>query len=161
PVAACRRAARGDDVLSRRRRARPRSRFAPRRARRLLVVAHRTILARALLQPRGATPPAGGSRRRRPGDRIRPRRHTTAPRARPALCPLLPRCRARGQRGGPLADIPIHAERAPSVTAKTNLLDLAPERAEETLREFAAAHGLPAYRGSQIARRLWRAPAPA
>src|SRR5690348_1458707 len=41
-----------------------------------------------------------------------------------------------------------------------NLLDCAPDEAERLLREFAVAHGEPAYRGSQVARRLWRNPAP-
>ena len=40
-----------------------------------------------------------------------------------------------------------------------NLLDLTPGEAEETLREFAQAMGVGAYRGSQVARRLWTAPA--
>ena len=42
---------------------------------------------------------------------------------------------------------------------KTNLLNLAPAVAAEALREFAVARGEPAYRGSQVARRLWHAPA--
>jgi 23S rRNA (adenine2503-C2)-methyltransferase len=40
-----------------------------------------------------------------------------------------------------------------------NLLDLAPDEAEELLREFAQREGVGAYRGSQVARRLWTAPA--
>lgn len=43
---------------------------------------------------------------------------------------------------------------------KTNLLNLVPEEAERTLREFAVAHGQPAYRGAQVAQRLWKNPAP-
>ncbi|MGQ0539563.1 MAG: 23S rRNA (adenine(2503)-C(2))-methyltransferase RlmN [Gemmatimonadaceae bacterium] len=39
-----------------------------------------------------------------------------------------------------------------------NLLDLTPSAAELALREFAAARGEQAYRGSQAARHLWRAP---
>jgi 23S rRNA (adenine2503-C2)-methyltransferase len=45
-------------------------------------------------------------------------------------------------------------------TTSTNLLDLTPADAERTLGEFMAAHGLPAYRARQVARRLWRVPAP-
>jgi 23S rRNA (adenine2503-C2)-methyltransferase len=41
----------------------------------------------------------------------------------------------------------------------TNLLNLDPAAAADTLREFAIAHGEPAYRGGQVARRLWHAPA--
>ena len=41
-----------------------------------------------------------------------------------------------------------------------NLLDCVPAEAERLLRDFAVAHGEPAYRGSQVARRLWRNPAP-
>ena len=41
----------------------------------------------------------------------------------------------------------------------TNLLDLDPAAAADTLREFAIARGEPAYRGGQVARRLWHAPA--
>lgn len=41
-----------------------------------------------------------------------------------------------------------------------NLLDSTPDEAERLLRDFAVAHGEPAYRGSQVARRLWRNPAP-
>ncbi len=40
-----------------------------------------------------------------------------------------------------------------------NLLNLTPDEAEEILREFAQAMGVGAYRGSQVARRLWTAPA--
>jgi 23S rRNA (adenine2503-C2)-methyltransferase len=39
-----------------------------------------------------------------------------------------------------------------------NLLDLAPSAAEQTLREFAAAHGEAAYRGSQVIPHLWQKP---
>ena len=41
----------------------------------------------------------------------------------------------------------------------TNLLDLDPAAAAEVLRDFAIASGEPAYRGGQVARRLWHAPA--
>ena len=41
---------------------------------------------------------------------------------------------------------------------KTNLLNLDPARAIAVLREFAVARGEPAYRGGQVARRLWQAP---
>ena len=41
-----------------------------------------------------------------------------------------------------------------------NLLNLTPEDAEARLRAFAAEAGEPAYRGSQVARRLWMNPAP-
>jgi 23S rRNA (adenine2503-C2)-methyltransferase len=40
-----------------------------------------------------------------------------------------------------------------------NLLDLAPADAEQQLRAFAEARGVGAYRGSQVARRLWSHPA--
>jgi 23S rRNA (adenine2503-C2)-methyltransferase len=46
------------------------------------------------------------------------------------------------------------------VTDKANLLDMLPDEAERVLREFAVAHGEPAYRGGQVARRLWTNPAP-
>jgi 23S rRNA (adenine2503-C2)-methyltransferase len=46
------------------------------------------------------------------------------------------------------------------VSEKTNLLDLVPDEAERVLREFAGEHGEAAYRGGQIARRLWVNPAP-
>jgi 23S rRNA (adenine2503-C2)-methyltransferase len=46
------------------------------------------------------------------------------------------------------------------VSEKTNLLDFVPDEAERVLREFAVAHGEPAYRGAQVARRLWTNPAP-
>ena len=42
---------------------------------------------------------------------------------------------------------------------KTNLLDVVPDEAERVLREFAVAQGEPAYRGAQVARRLWVNPA--
>ncbi|HEX5437473.1 MAG TPA: 23S rRNA (adenine(2503)-C(2))-methyltransferase RlmN [Gemmatimonadaceae bacterium] len=41
-----------------------------------------------------------------------------------------------------------------------NLLNLIPAQAERVLRDFAVTHGEPAYRGTQVARRLWEAPAP-
>ena len=46
-----------------------------------------------------------------------------------------------------------------SSTPLVNLLDLTPDDAEKMLREFAQANGVGAYRGSQVARRLWTAPA--
>ena len=46
-----------------------------------------------------------------------------------------------------------------SRTPLVNLLDLTPGEAEEMLREFAQAMGVGAYRGSQVARRLWTVPA--
>jgi 23S rRNA (adenine2503-C2)-methyltransferase len=45
------------------------------------------------------------------------------------------------------------------VSEKANLLDLVPDEAERVLREFAVAHGEAAYRGAQVARRLWVNPA--
>jgi 23S rRNA (adenine2503-C2)-methyltransferase len=45
------------------------------------------------------------------------------------------------------------------VTDTTNLLNLEPAEAERMLRDFAIASGEPAYRGAQVARRLWRLPA--
>jgi 23S rRNA (adenine2503-C2)-methyltransferase len=46
------------------------------------------------------------------------------------------------------------------VTHKRNLLDLTPTDAETQLRAFAADVGQPAYRASQVVRRLWVNPAP-
>jgi 23S rRNA (adenine2503-C2)-methyltransferase len=48
----------------------------------------------------------------------------------------------------------------PASSARENLLDLVPAAAEARLRDFAVAHGEPAYRGAQVARRLWTNPAP-
>jgi 23S rRNA (adenine2503-C2)-methyltransferase len=45
------------------------------------------------------------------------------------------------------------------VTTPRNILDLTPADAETALRAFAVAHGESAYRGSQVARRLWTTPA--
>jgi 23S rRNA (adenine2503-C2)-methyltransferase len=42
-----------------------------------------------------------------------------------------------------------------TAAARTNLLDLTPAEAESALRAFAESHGVPAYRGSQAAHRLW------
>jgi 23S rRNA (adenine2503-C2)-methyltransferase len=42
-----------------------------------------------------------------------------------------------------------------TAAARTNLLDQTPAEAEAALRAFAESHGVPAYRGSQAARRLW------
>jgi 23S rRNA (adenine2503-C2)-methyltransferase len=50
-------------------------------------------------------------------------------------------------------------ERAPGA-ATVNLLDLTPAEAERVLTDFALADGEPAYRGAQVARRLWKNPAP-
>ena len=46
------------------------------------------------------------------------------------------------------------------MTAPENLLNLTPADAEARLRRFAEEAGEPAYRGSQVARRLWSNPAP-
>jgi 23S rRNA (adenine2503-C2)-methyltransferase len=46
------------------------------------------------------------------------------------------------------------------VTHKRNLLDLTPTEADASLRAFAADVGQPAYRASQVVRRLWMNPAP-
>jgi 23S rRNA (adenine2503-C2)-methyltransferase len=46
------------------------------------------------------------------------------------------------------------------VSDKINLLDLVPDEAERVVREFAVANGEAAYRGAQVARRLWTNPAP-
>ena len=46
------------------------------------------------------------------------------------------------------------------MNAPENLLNLTPADAEERLRAFAVEVGEPAYRGSQVARRLWTNPAP-
>jgi len=43
---------------------------------------------------------------------------------------------------------------------RVNVLDLSPAAAEQTLRDFATARGVDAYRGSQALRHLWAAPAP-
>lgn len=53
------------------------------------------------------------------------------------------------------------APRAPQPaepSGKVNLLDLTPAEAERTLREFAASHGQPAYRATQVIPRLWQKP---
>ncbi len=42
--------------------------------------------------------------------------------------------------------------------ARENLLDLTPADADARLRAFVTQHGFEAYRGSQVARRLWHAP---
>ena len=41
---------------------------------------------------------------------------------------------------------------------KTNLLNLDPRAAAQTVRDFAVAQGEPAYRGGQVVRRLWHTP---
>ena len=42
---------------------------------------------------------------------------------------------------------------------RVNLLDMPPAEAERVLREFAAAHGQPVYRATQVVPRLWQRPA--
>ncbi len=42
---------------------------------------------------------------------------------------------------------------------RVNLLDLVPANAVNRLRSFAVTHGFEAYRGNQVARRLWHTPA--
>ncbi|HET7622865.1 MAG TPA: 23S rRNA (adenine(2503)-C(2))-methyltransferase RlmN [Gemmatimonadaceae bacterium] len=44
--------------------------------------------------------------------------------------------------------------------SRINPLNLAPADAERVLTEFAIAEGEPSYRGAQVARRLWKNPAP-
>ena len=44
--------------------------------------------------------------------------------------------------------------------AKTNLLNMLPSEAEQTLRRFAVANGEKPFRGSQVVRHLWQNPAP-
>ena len=46
------------------------------------------------------------------------------------------------------------------MSERVNLLDLVPDEAERVLREFALARNEPAYRASQVVRRLWTNPAP-
>ena len=46
-----------------------------------------------------------------------------------------------------------------SVGGTANLLDIAPDAALALLRSFAESCGLPPYRGAQVARHLWAAPA--
>jgi 23S rRNA (adenine2503-C2)-methyltransferase len=48
---------------------------------------------------------------------------------------------------------------AAAIPERTNLLNLSIAEAEETLRAFLAARGLPSYRAKQIVRRLWHTPA--
>jgi 23S rRNA (adenine2503-C2)-methyltransferase len=47
---------------------------------------------------------------------------------------------------------------APASAASTNLLDLAPDTARDEIARWVTQQDLPAYRASQIARRLWVAP---
>ncbi len=48
---------------------------------------------------------------------------------------------------------------APAESKKrANLLDMLPQEAESRLREFAASHGQPAYRATQIVQHLWKSP---
>ena len=59
------------------------------------------------------------------------------------------------------APAPLRRAHAPApASAKENLLNLTPDAATARLREFVTAHGQPAYRAGQIARRLWQNPAP-
>ena len=44
------------------------------------------------------------------------------------------------------------------MNAPVNLLNLLPADAEHVLRDFALAHGEPAYRGTQVVQHLWRHP---
>ena len=76
-----------------------------------------------------------------------------------ALPPVrAPKCKPRlGLRSGRPAPPPA---RLLGVTQRTNLLDILPDEAERRLREFAVAQGEPAYRGGQVALRLWKNPAP-
>ena len=46
------------------------------------------------------------------------------------------------------------------LAATVNVLDLTPAEAEQRLRDFATVQGVGAYRGSQVLRHLWAAPAP-
>lgn len=46
-----------------------------------------------------------------------------------------------------------------TVSAKQNLLDMTPLEAESALRAFAVSAGFPSYRGSQVLRHVWAAPA--
>jgi 23S rRNA (adenine2503-C2)-methyltransferase len=46
------------------------------------------------------------------------------------------------------------------MTGRLDLLSLTPATAAAALTEFALANGQPAYRGAQVARRLWQTPAP-
>jgi len=59
---------------------------------------------------------------------------------------------ARGPHGAPAR------HRFRLVNAPVNLLNLLPADAEHVLRDFALAHGEPAYRGTQVVQHLWRHP---
>jgi len=50
------------------------------------------------------------------------------------------------------------ASSLPVIRNVSNLLDLTPARARETLVEWVAQRGLPSYRAGQMLRRLWQAP---
>jgi 23S rRNA (adenine2503-C2)-methyltransferase len=57
---------------------------------------------------------------------------------------------------------PAATDQPPTLTdvpERVNLLDLVPANAVNRLRAFAVAHGFEAYRGNQVARRLWHTPA--
>ncbi len=56
---------------------------------------------------------------------------------------------------------PVIRQGHSSGPSRENLLDSAPADADARLRAFVIQHGFEAYRGSQVARRLWRAPAAA
>ncbi len=60
------------------------------------------------------------------------------------------------------AHAPVRRARLRGVTdrQRMNLLDVLPDEADRLLREFAIARGEPAYRGTQVAVRLWKNPAP-
>lgn len=61
-----------------------------------------------------------------------------------------------------MTDIPTPAPVSANTasTERENLLDLTPDQAEARLRAFFAEIGEPAYRASQVLRRLWQNPAP-
>ena len=59
---------------------------------------------------------------------------------------------ARGPHGAPAR------HRFRLVNAPVNLLNLLPADAEHVLRDFALAHGEPAYRGTQVVQHLWQHP---
>jgi 23S rRNA (adenine2503-C2)-methyltransferase len=46
----------------------------------------------------------------------------------------------------------------PEAEGKVNLLDMTPAEAERVLRQFAAQHGQPGYRATQVVARLWQKP---
>ncbi len=56
------------------------------------------------------------------------------------------------------ASEPLSPGGSPSEDSRVNLLDLTPAEAARVLTGFAVANGEPSYRGSQVARRLWKNP---